>query len=637
MDIGSPFPILFERGLAALRVYSNVHRGTGQFSMTSIELYERAREEVLRYAGLSPLKYEAVFLNPSRMAMMEAAFAEKIVFRVQSSDFGLQMGIGALVFRRGTLRKMKPQDTGGGMVKLVHEKFEIFSDGAERFETGTPPIMNAILLGIALQMIRESGDQDLFQQKTTNGDWQSLLSPEKTGETSLASFQQSHIGRGVMVPVVNGTKPYVNFDGAASTPSFDPIWQVFCEVLQLPDEAQRTLVQRSSEQLRTFFHAPEAAYELVFACNTTEAVNVAVRSLADRDFGSIEPVVVNTVLEHHSNELPWRLHPKFRLVRAFVDDEGFIDLPALENLLKEYNLDHKHDQQRIVMVAVSGASNVLGSFNPLDKIAALCHRYDAQVIVDGAQLSAHRTVDLLASGVDYYAFSAHKMYSPFGAGGLFIRRGSQTLAEEVCQNGFPNAAGVAALAKATVMLDAIGLDRIEAYERDLTRKALAVLRQFDDIHIYGVTDPSAAAFEDKGPVIVFEKANMPHNLLAKYLAEFGGIGTRNGCFCAHMLVSGRLMKIEAWRPQAVRIIFGLKGNWFRPLLPGLVRISFGIENDEEDIQRLHEALAIISAIKIGPVNRWLAKVHEGTWILPRSGAEEALQNFIHHQVGKVFP
>jgi selenocysteine lyase/cysteine desulfurase len=605
--------------------------------MASTELYERAREEVLRYAGLSPLKYEAVFLNPSRMAMMEDAFAEKIAFRVQSSDFGLQMGIGALVFRRGTLKKMKPQDTGGGMVKLVHEKFEIYADGAERFETGTPPILNAILLGIALQMIRQSGDKDLFQKKTADGDWQSILSPGSEKGTSLTSFQQSHIGRGVMVPVVNGMKPYVNFDGAASTPSFGPIWQVFCDVLQLPDDAQRTLVQRSLEQLRAFFHAPEAEFDFVFACNTTEAVNFAVRNLAAKDFGQIEPVVVNTVLEHHSNELPWRLHPKFQLVRACVDDEGFIDLLALENLFREYNLDHKHDQQRIVMVAFSGASNVLGSFNPLGKITELCHRYGVQVIIDGAQLSAHRKVDLLKAEVDYYAFSAHKMYSPFGAGGLFIRRGSQTLVEEVCQNGFSNAAGVAALAKAAAILDAIGLDRIEAYERDLTRKALAVLQQFADIRIYGVTDPTAAAFDDKGPVIVFEKNNMPHNLLAKYLAEFGGIGTRNGCFCAHMLVSSRLMKIEAWRPQAVRIIFGLKGNWFRPLLPGLVRISFGIENDEDDIQRLHEAFEIIGTIKTGPINRWLASVHEGTWILPASGAEQAVENFIHHQVGKVFP
>ena len=631
------FQTLFERGYAALRVYSNVHRGTGQFSVVSTELYERAREEILVFAGLSPLKYEAVFLNPSRMAMLEEAYGEKVVFRVQSSELGLQMGIGALVFPKGLLKKMKPQDTGGGMVKLVHEKFAIFNEGAERFETGTPPIMNAILLGIALQMIRESENKELFQTKRNDFDWKEILTVGDMGENPLESFQQMHIGRGVSVPVVGGKKTYVNFDGAASTPSFEPIWQAFCDALQLSDEDQMQLVQASLTKLREFYGAPEEEYDFVFACNTSEAINYAVRNLEAHDFGEIDPVVVNSVLEHHSNELPWRLSSVFQLVRTEVDNHGFIDLGALDALLKEYNVEKKHGQQRIVVMAVSGASNVLGTFNPLDEIAEVCHRYDVQVIVDGAQLSAHRKVDLHASTVDYYGLSAHKMYSPFGAGGLFIRKGSKYVMNEICQNGFPNAAGVAALAKSAALLDLIGFERIEAYERELTIKALDLLRQYPDLYIYGMKDPTSTGFKDKGPAIVFEHHEIPHNLLAKYLADYGAIGTRNGCFCAHMLVSKRLMEIEEWRPQAVKIIFALKGNWFKPLLPGLVRVSFGIENDEEDLNQLKQALDRISTIQIGPVNRWLARVHEGTWILPDSGAEEAVQSFIHHQVGKVFP
>mgnify|MGYP001553170829 CR=1 FL=1 len=637
MEPACSFNTLFQRAYEALRIYSNVHRGTGQFSVASTELYERAREEVLTYAGLSPLKYEAVFLNPSRMAMLEEAYGEDVVFRVQSSELGLQMGIGALVYPKGLLNKMKPQDTGGGMVKLVHEKFAIFNEGAERFETGTPPIMNAILLGIALQMIRESGNPDLFKQKNPDLVWQDILSVEDMGSDPLKTFQQMHIGRGVSVPVVGGKKTYVNFDGAASTPTFEPIWQAFCDALQLSDEDQMQLVQVSLTQLRKFYGAPEEEYDFVFACNTSEAINYAVRNLEAHDFGEIEPVVVNSVLEHHSNELPWRLSSVFQLVRTEVDDHGFIDLDALDALLKEYNVDKAHGHQRVVIMAVSGASNVLGTFNPLDKITEVCHRYDVQVIVDGAQLSAHRKVDLHASDVDYYGLSAHKMYSPFGAGGLFIRKGSQYMLNEVCQNGFPNAAGVAALAKSAKILDLIGFDHIEAYERRLTFKALKIFSQYPELHVYGITDPSTEEFKDKGPAIVFNHHEIPHNLLAKYLADYGAIGTRNGCFCAHMLVSKRLMGIEEWRPQAVKVIFALKGNWFKPLLPGLVRVSFGIENDEEDLDQLKEALERIRTIKIGPVNRWLAHVHEGTWILPQTGVEEAVQNFIQYQVGKVFP
>lgn len=637
MASGNPFQTLLERGYAALRVYSNVHRGTGQFSLASTELYERAREEVLRYAGLSPLRYTAVFLNPSRMAMLEEAFQEAIAFRVDANDFGLQMGIGALVFRKRKLRRMKPQDTGGGMVKLVHEKFVVFADGAERFETGTPPIMNAILLGIALQMIRESGDPQLFQREGSSLDAQMILQEEAWDEDPLAALQRLHIGRGVTVPVVGGKQSYVNFDGAASTPSFEPIWQAFGAALQLPDKAQRALVQVSLARLRQFFNAPEAVYDFLFACNTSEAINVAVRHLAAHDVSEIHPVIVNSVLEHHSNELPWRLHPEFKLIRSAVDQHGFIDLAVLEGLLQEYNRDQLHGAQRILLVAVSGASNVLGSFNPLEPISELCHRYGAQVLVDGAQLSVHREVNLVATGVDYYAFSAHKMYSPFGAGGLFLRKGPQHELNSVCKNGFPNAAGIAALARAVGLLEQIGLDRIEAYERKLTAKALAVLSDVEGLRIYGVADTSAPAFQDKGPVIVFEMKDIPHNLLAKYLADYGGIGTRNGCFCAHMLVSEHLMEIEEWRPQAAKWILKLQANWFLPILPGLVRISFGIENDEEDLERLRTALEKIQGIKLGPVNRWLARVHEGTWIKPNSGAEEAIQNFIHHQVRRVFP
>ena len=638
MEPACPFQELLRRGYAALTVYSNVHRGTGQFSIASTALYERARDEVLRYAGLSSHKYEAVFVNPSRMALLENAFSGDVAFCIQSGDLGLQMGIGALVFRKGKLKRMKPQDTGGGMVKLVNQTFVIFSDGAERFETGTPPIMNAILLGIALQMVRESDDPQLFQSKKDNLDWLAVLAVKdhRRGSAFLEALQQEHIGRDVAVPVVGGMKTYVNFDGAASTPSFEPIWQSFCDALQLSEPDQMSLVAEVLLRMRGFFGAPSDEFDFVFACNTSEAVNYAVRNLAEKEFGEIEPVVVNTLLEHHSNELPWRFHPEFSLVQSPIDTNGFVDLPALEALLRSYNENHDFGRQRVVLFAISGASNVLGTLNPLAAISELCHRYNVEVIVDAAQLSAHRKVDLMALGVDYYAFSAHKMYSPFGSGGLFLRRQSHFLKEEICVNGFANAAGIAALGKSIGLLQQIGFDEIEAYERELTKRALDVLHRFDRVQVYGVEDTASPQFADRGSVIVFEMRGISHNLLAKYLADFGAIGTRNGCFCAHMLVI-ELMKIKAWRSKAAKIILDLKGNWFLPILPGLVRISFGIENTIEDIDNFEAALTMVNQIKLGPINRWLASVHEGTFILPKSGVERQVSDFVQQQMGKVFP
>ncbi|MFZ2420017.1 MAG: aminotransferase class V-fold PLP-dependent enzyme, partial [Anaerolineae bacterium] len=135
------------------------------------------------------------------------------------------------------------------------------------------------------------------------------------------------------------------------------------------------------------------------------------------------PVVVNTILEHNSNELPWRRLPGVALIRFPADDEGFLDLNALEALLRAYNQEGRHGRKRIRLVAVSGASNVLGVFNDLAEISRIVHRYGARLLVDAAQLIAHRKVEMAACGIDYLAFSAHKAYAPFGTGALVVRKG----------------------------------------------------------------------------------------------------------------------------------------------------------------------------------------------------------------------
>ena len=142
---------------------------------------------------------------------------------------------------------------------------------------------------------------------------------------------------------------------------------------------------------------------MIFTANTTEAINLVAESLSRTDTG-IEPVVVNTILEHNSNELPWRTLRGFSQIRLGVDADGFVNLNELDTLLCSYNQQGEHGEQRIKLVTVSGASNVLGVCNDLAEIGRIVHRYGARLLVDAAQLVAHRKVEVEACGIDYLAF-----------------------------------------------------------------------------------------------------------------------------------------------------------------------------------------------------------------------------------------
>ena len=191
-------------------------------------------------------------------------------------------------------------------------------------------------------------------------------------------------------------------------------------------------------------------------------------------------------------------------------------------------------------MAVSGASNVLGAFNDLAEIGRIVHKYGARLLVDAAQMVAHRKVRWQACGIDYLAFSAHKVYAPFGTGVLLARKGllhfSPAELELIQSSGEENAGGIAALGKALVLLQRIGLDVIQAEEQALTARALRGLAQIPGLTVYGVKDPDSPRFARKGGVIVFGLKDRMPDRVAKELAERGGIGVRYGCHCAHMLV-----------------------------------------------------------------------------------------------------
>jgi len=340
--------------------------------------------------------------------------------------------------------------------------------------------------------------------------------------------------------------------------------------------------------------APSAAYEVIFTSNTTEAINLVAESLGRESEQDAESVVLNTLLEHNSNELPWRKVPNFSLIRLDVDGEGFLDLNELDSILSAYNKEGKHGKKRIRLVAMSGASNVLGTFNDLAAISRIVHQYGARLLVDAAQLVAHRKVEMDLWGIDYLAFSAHKVYAPFGCGVLVAKKDLlkfRTAEMELIQSsGEENAGGIAALGKALVLLQRIGLDLIQEAEQALTGRVLRGLAQIPELEIYGIKNPESPRFAQKGGVIVFDLKDMMANRVAKELTERGGIGVRSGCHCAHLLIK-RLINIHPLLAQFQGLILTLLPQIS---LPGLVRVSFGIENSEEDVDTLIQVLGEIA-------------------------------------------
>ena len=130
----------------------------------------------------------------------------------------------------------------------------------------------------------------------------------------------------------------------------------------------------------------------------------------------VEPVIVTTLLEHHSNELPWRYLPGVTHVRLEeVDAEGFIDLDKLEETLRAYNQEQRYGRKRVVLVAVSGASNVIGTCNDLAAISRIVHRYGARLHVDAAQLVAHRPVDMAREALIRWPFPRTSSMPPLAA------------------------------------------------------------------------------------------------------------------------------------------------------------------------------------------------------------------------------
>jgi len=630
-----------EQGVyTALETYSNVHRGSGYNSMISTHLLEHTRDIVLEYLGLNKGKFVVIFCTPRRAEILKSQIKPENYLSVSSCDIGLPLGIRALAVEKKALPVGAPFQSGGGTTKLVSREWVIWADGPEKFEAGTPSIINIITFARALRMIQKSG-KEIFM----NPDAERLTATEilfhddleiYSGRELINELRQTLIGRGVTIPTTEGSKPFINLDNSASTPTFRPIWDAVRQTWLQPLRVQHDIIREVKSVCSGILDAPLTDYDIIFTSNTTESINLSAESLSRESEEGIEPLILNTYLEHSSNDLPWRRVPGYILIRLRVNAEGVMDLNELDRLLNTYNKLEQFGKKRIKLVAISGASNVLGLCNNIQEISFIVHKYGSRLLVDAAQLIAHRKVSLEQNGIDYLAFSAHKIYAPFGTGVLIVRKGLLKFNVEEMEliraSGEENAGGIAALGKAFILLNRIGMDLIIEEEQALTRRTLEGLGQIDGLEIFGIKNPESPLFVNKIGVIVFRLKNMMPNNVARELENRAGIGVRYGCHCAHIIIKS-LLKVPPFLERFQRLLVTL----FPKLrLPGLVRISLGIENREEDIDALIRTLEKIAPQLQSTARKEPSSPGNAKSILSRAEVQSQLNNLAITAIQRVY-
>jgi selenocysteine lyase/cysteine desulfurase len=350
--------------------------------------------------------------------------------------------------------------------------------------------------------------------------------------------------------------------------------------------AQHAHVRALRELVGEFFGADPDRDVVVFTKNTTEAINKLGRSLPVDD----DSVVLTTLLEHHSNDQPWR--GRGAPFSVGVRPDGSLDLDDLRRLLCEH-------AGHIALLVVTGASNVTGVVPPVHLLAEMVHAAGGRILVDAAQLAAHRTIDMRAHDdpghLDFVVCSAHKMYAPFGSGALVAPRSAFGRVPEQPGGGTVNAVTTDAVMWADLPdreeearcdrrrrgghapLTEIGLDRIAAHEIELTRYATSRLSEIAGLRIHGPADNPDAP--PKVGVIPFTIAGIDHGLVAAVLGYEHGVGVRSGCFCAHPYVA-HLLQLD--RTESKTWLDRTRAGDKRGA-PGMVRISLGCYNDASDV------------------------------------------------------
>ena len=331
------------------------------------------------------------------------------------------------------------------------------------------------------------------------------------------------------------------------------------------------LHEASRETVRRFIHAAKTE-EIVFTRGTTESLNLVVSSFADAFMTEGDEVIIST-MEHHSNIVPWQLQAAKKGIALRVipiNERGELRLDEYERLFTP----------RTRIVSITHVSNVLGTINPIKEIVRIAHEHGVPVMVDGAQSTPHFAVDVQDLDCDFFAFSGHKTYGPTGIGVLYGKedwldrlppyQGGGEMIESVSfektvferlpfkfEAGTPDYVATTALAKALDYLSALGMHRIEAYERELTHYAMQRLAAIDGIRFFGTSD-------DKDAVVSFLVKDI-HPLDMGTLLDRLGIAVRTGHHCAE--------------PLMIRL--GIQGT---------VRASFALYNTREEIDALADGI-----------------------------------------------
>ena len=421
------------------------------------------------------------------------------------------------------------------------------------------------------------------------------------------------VGTQVEVPVLDGTtRRYINFDNAASTPALKVVRDGVVAFLEnyasvhrgtgFKSQLSTWAYDQARREVLRFLDADPGEQVCLFGKNTTDALNKLARRLPLRP----GEVVLTTEMEHHSDDLPFR--GVATVLHAAVLPDGRLDEADFDRLLDAH-------RGRVRLVAVAGASNVTGYLNPIHRLAAKAHAAGAWIVVDAAQLAPHRAIHMrpLADPehFDFVALSGHKLYAPFGTGALVGRRdlfehgdpeerGGGTVEivtlDEVIwaeppereEAGSPNVVGAVALGLALSRLADIGMETIAAHEAKLTAHALRRLAEIPGVRIYG--DPRPATAPERLGAIPFELAGMSHFLVAAVLGYEHAIGVRSGCFCAHPYVL-RLLGLSEGEARSVRDRMAAHD---KREMPGMVRMSFGLYNSLDEVDRFMGALEQIA-------------------------------------------
>lgn len=334
------------------------------------------------------------------------------------------------------------------------------------------------------------------------------------------------------------------------------------------------LHEQSRETVRRFLNA-NSVNEIIFTRGTTESMNLVASCFSEAFMQEGDEVIIST-LEHHSNIVPWQLVQNRKGIKLRVipiTDEGNICLDEYE----------KQFTNRTRIVSVAHVSNVLGTINPVKEMIEIAHAHGVPVLIDGAQSTPHMAVDVQQLDCDFFAFSGHKMYGPTGVGVLYgrekwldrlppymgggemIKRVSfeQTTFNELpykFEAGTPDYIATTGLAQAIDYVGQLGMDCIEAHERDLAQYAVSRLQQIPGMHLYG---PMAYGAEGAGP-LSFNVEGI-HHLDMGTLLDRLGVAVRTGHHCAEPLMH-------------------------RLGVDGTVRASFGLYNTRAEIDVLASSI-----------------------------------------------